>query len=97
MIPRSIKVGKRRYDVSRAPAQRYRYALGYIEYIPQQIHVHTMRKNGKHISAAKQQETFWHELTHAILYEMQHKLRSNEAFVTKFSKLLHQSIKSAKL
>lgn len=97
MIPHSIKVGQRQYDIVQAPAQRYRYVTGYIEYTPQVIHVHTVRKNGTPIPDDKQQETFWHELTHAVLFEMGNKLHRSEAFVTEFSKLLHQSIKSAKL
>jgi predicted SprT family Zn-dependent metalloprotease len=94
MIPTNVKVGKRKYNIVQAPAQRYRYALGYIEYTPQIIHVHTVRKNGNPISEDKQLEIFWHELTHAILYEMGNKLHRSEAFVTEFSKLLHQAIKS---
>lgn len=96
MIPKSIRVGKREYDVVQAVAQR-RYALGFIEYVPQVIHVHTVRKNGNPIPEDKQLETFWHELTHAILFEMGNKLHRSESFVTEFSKLLHQAIKSAKL
>ena len=97
MIPKSVRVGKRKYDVVQAPAHRYRYALGYIEYVPQVIRIHTVRKNGTSISDDKQQETFWHELTHAILFEMGNKLHRSEPFVAEFSKLLHQAIKSAKL
>jgi len=40
-------------------------------------------------------DTFWHELTHAILYEMGHPLRKDEDFVTKFSGLLNTAILSA--
>lgn len=97
MIPKSVRVGKRKYDVVQAPSQRYRYAIGYIEYTPQVIHVHTVRKNGNPIPDDKQLEVFWHELTHAILYEMDHKLHRSEPFVTQFSRLLHQAIKSVKL
>jgi hypothetical protein len=39
---------------------------------------------------------YWHELTHAILYEMGSDLWRNERFVTAFSKLLDQSIQTAK-
>jgi hypothetical protein len=42
-------------------------------------------------------ETFWHEVTHAILHDMQHKLWRDEAFVTAFSKRLNQVIHTAKL
>jgi len=37
-----------------------------------------------------QKHTFYHELTHAILYVMENDLAENEEFVTKFSDLLYQ-------
>jgi len=40
--------------------------------------------------------TFWHELTHAILYDMGCTLTHNEKFVTEFSDRLDQAIKTAK-
>ena len=46
--------------------------------------------------ADEQANTFWHELTHAILYDMGCKLTHNEKFVTEFSNRLDQAIKTAK-
>jgi hypothetical protein len=43
-----------------------------------------------------QHQTFWHESTHAILYDMGHKLYRNEAFVEAFSQRLNQMIETAK-
>jgi hypothetical protein len=41
-------------------------------------------------------ESFWHELVHAILYDMdEHKLNRNEAFVTAFAKRLSEAVDSA--
>jgi hypothetical protein len=48
------------------------------------------------VSEKVMQETFWHELTHAILHEMDHPLFRSEVFVTQFAKLLSQSINSAR-
>jgi hypothetical protein len=42
------------------------------------------------------QHTFYHELTHAILYVMEHELAEDEEFVTKFSDLLYQFEKTKK-
>lgn len=39
--------------------------------------------------------TFWHELTHAILYDMGNPLYKDEAFVTAFSNKLGQAVESA--
>ena len=42
-------------------------------------------------------ETFLHELTHAILFSLGHDdLSYNETFVTMFSAALHQALKTAK-
>ena len=41
-------------------------------------------------------ETFWHEVTHAILHDMNSKLTYNEKFVEAFSKRLSRAIDSAK-
>ena len=40
--------------------------------------------------------TFWHELTHAILYDMGCKLTHDEKFVTAFADRLDQAIKTAR-
>jgi hypothetical protein len=41
-------------------------------------------------------ETFWHEVVHAILYEMDSRLFSNERFVDTFAKHLSSAIRSAR-
>lgn len=90
MIPKSVVVSRKRYHVHVGDAKRFKRANGYIDFVPANIYVHTNKRS-------KMQETFWHELTHAILYEMDHPLYNNEKFVTRFSKLLNQAINTAKL
>jgi hypothetical protein len=51
---------------------------------------------GYKYSADERSNTFWHELTHAILYDMDCKLTHNEKFVTAFANRLDQAIKTAK-
>lgn len=48
-------------------------------------------------SDSEMSETFWHEVTHAILHDMGDPLWKNEKFVTQFSKRLNQVIHTAKL
>ncbi len=43
------------------------------------------------------QNSFWHEVTHAILYDMGHNLHNNEHFVTQFANRLSDAVDSAKL
>jgi hypothetical protein len=42
-----------------------------------------------------QEQWFFHELIHHILHQMNHKLRSDEAFVNLFASLLHQALSTA--
>jgi hypothetical protein len=46
--------------------------------------------------AEEMEDSFWHELTHAILHEMGSGLYRDEKFVTKFANLLTKAINSAK-
>jgi hypothetical protein len=46
--------------------------------------------------ADERSNTFWHELTHAILYDMGCKLTHDEKFVTAFSDRLDQAVKTAR-
>ena len=46
--------------------------------------------------ADERANTFWHELTHAILYDMGNKLTHDEKFVTAFADRLDQAIKTAR-
>jgi hypothetical protein len=51
---------------------------------------------GYKYDSAERANTFWHELTHAILFDMGDKLTHNEKFVTEFSNRLDQAIKTAR-
>ena len=51
---------------------------------------------GYKYDADERSNTFWHELTHAILYDMGDKLTHDEKFVTEFSNRLDQAIKTAR-
>ena len=51
---------------------------------------------GYKYNADERSNTFWHELTHAILYDMGNDLTHNEKFVTAFADRLDQAVKTAK-
>lgn len=94
LIPKSFKIGRRRYNVRTVPDSR-RYA-GLI--VPEAKAISIMQRyKGKPRSAEQQAGTFWHEVTHAVLYEMDHVLWGNEKFVTEFSTRLHQVMQTAEL
>lgn len=47
-------------------------------------------------SGSKMEQTFFHELTHAVLHLMGHRLAHNEAFVDQFASLMHQALTGAR-
>ncbi len=93
VIPKSIRVGTWRYRVERPKAHG---TYGRIWYVRNIIEVAQTTSLGTVRSANQQEDTFWHEMTHAVLYEMGHKLYSDEVFVEAFSKRLSRAIRSAK-
>jgi hypothetical protein len=53
-------------------------------------------KRGYVYDADERSNTFWHEITHAILHDMGSELTHNEKFVTAFADRLDQAIKTAR-
>lgn len=68
-------------------------ALGQADYRRQVI---VMQKllTGVPITSQRQAQVFWHEVVHFILFHMEHKLKTDEAFVNLFGNLLHQAVTS---
>lgn len=86
-IPTTITVGRTRYTVRMEPPKGRKY--GTINYQECIIRIRPRKP-------ARQALTFWHETTHAILFEMHHPLYADEKFVERFSTLLHKAITSAR-
>ena len=93
-IPKTMKVGRRRYNIKQVPTLP-RHDNGYIWPLRREILLSTQSSHGRDRPAELVAETFWHETTHAILYDMGHSLWKNEEFVRRFSKRLHGAIASA--
>ncbi len=85
-IPSSIKVGRKKYSVS-GTRNLPKNLNGRVHVLLRQIHI-------SHDSPNKPL-TFWHEVTHAILHDMDDARWKDEKFVTQFSKRLAGVIKSA--
>lgn len=97
IIPSSVRVGKIRYTVTQFPPD-LRTAPGWrgaTVYAFKDIRIAYGSAEKKYTPAQKS-ETFWHELTHAILYDMQSRLNHDENFVTEFSRRLNNAVHSAK-
>lgn len=98
MIPHKIKVGSHWYVVTEPKHMQDIGNMGEVDYKAREIQVAT-HSNVRHKRFRKEdrQDTFWHELTHAILKDMGSKLESNESFVEAFSSRLSKAIRSARL
>jgi hypothetical protein len=58
-------------------------------FIPDSLTIY-LQKPTRRLKASVVQQTFWHELSHAILWVMNHKDYSNEKMVDQMGHLLHQ-------
>lgn len=95
-IPTKVRVGDKLYSVEVVEAMREKHLMGSVCYALQHITLaKTSTRTGKQFTPAQRSETFWHELVHAILYEMGHRLYSNEKFVDAFAKRLDKAIRTA--
>jgi len=97
-IPTKIRIGSKRYSIDVVESLLQRGLMGNIRYEDQKIQIGKQsNKTGRMFSSSEINESFWHELVHAILYDMdEHRLNRNEAFVTAFSRRLSDAIDSAK-
>lgn len=97
-IPTKIRVGRKQYSVEVIEAMLRKREMGRVHYGTQLIELgRTSNTTGKRYSNTQVLDTFWHEVTHAILEEMgRHSLNADEKFVTEFANRLTQVIKTAK-
>ena len=96
-LPKTIKIGRTTYDVSSPLQMSWTASKGDILYGMQWIRVALQCNVTKRRFTEKERaETFWHEVTHGILFDMDHPLFEDEKFVRAFSKRLNDAIHSAK-
>ncbi len=96
-IPVRIRVGKQMYSVDVVQSMRRKATMGRTYYDAGRIEIGAnSNTTGRKFTDAEIDDTFWHEITHAILYDMGQRLHDNEHFVTEFSGRLAKAIKSAK-
>jgi hypothetical protein len=96
-IPRRIKVGDKMYSVDIIQSMQRARDRGRIWYEAGRIQIgQSSNVDGRKYTDIQMSETFWHELVHAILYEMDSPLYRNEKFVHAFATHLAKAIQSAK-
>ena len=94
-IPKKITVGDKKYKVEIHKDLIDGVAVGAINFGLRKIRLST-HSEGKKLAPAEVSNSFWHELTHAILEDMGSDLTDNERFVRAFANKLSDAIDSAK-
>jgi len=96
-IPYRVRVGDKLYSVDVVRSMQRKREMGAIVYDEGSIQIGQFSNTtGRKYSDIRMSETFWHELVHAILYEMGDELYKDEKFVDEFAKHLARAIRSAK-
>lgn len=97
LIPKAFTLGRTHYNVYQPDTLSYS-RRGFIDYNKRVIYVAKASPVlAKPYTAKQRSDTYWHEVTHAVLHDMGHPLSHNETFVDEFSKRLSQTIRSAVL
>jgi hypothetical protein len=97
-LPRKVRVGNKHYSVEIVEAMAQRGRMGDVNYPTKCITI-GQRSNvtGRVYKPEAIADTFWHELTHAILEDMgMDTLNKNERFVTGFANRLTKAIQTAR-
>ena len=95
-IPRQISVGRKTYAVTRPQTIQDPASYGRTYYDENRIEIARFDNQGIAFEQEEVSDTFWHELTHAILYDMGSTLYKNEKFVTRFANRLSKAINTAR-
>jgi len=97
-LPRKIRVGKKMYTIDILETMLQSGDMARVYYDRNRIEVGKKSPvTGRKYSRKEMNDSFWHELVHAILFDMdEHRLNKNERFVTEFAHRLSEAIDSAR-
>ena len=97
-IPKQVTIGKTKIKIDQPVSLMVRGTPchGCFDRADNSIDVAKQDVRGNRYDKDERSETFWHEITHAILHDMKNQLSYNEKFVTALSQRLDQAIKTAK-
>ena len=97
-IPSEVTVGKTKIKIKQPTSLIVdtQTCRGCYDRTDNEIAVAYRDRQGNYYGREERRETFWHEITHAILHDMKSKLDYDEKFVTAFSQRLDQAIKTAR-
>ena len=97
-IPKQVTIGKTKIKIDQPVSLMVRGTPchGCFDRADNSIDVAKQDVRGNRYDKDERSETFWHEITHAILHDMKNQLSYNEKFVTAFSQRLDQAIRTAR-
>ena len=98
-IPKSVKVGKTKIVIHQPDGLKLDKDVCRGAYYRSDDMIIVAKGNPERNALYKADDranTFWHELTHAILHDMDNNLAFNEKFVSAFSDRLDQAVKTAR-
>ena len=96
-LPKKIRVGTRWYSVEVVEAMQNKSEMGRVHYGRRTIELAKRTHHGVPFRLSALEDTFWHELTHAILHSMgEHELNNRESFVEEFANRLSAAIRTAR-
>ena len=97
-IPKQVTIGKTKIKIHQPYALKVngKPCRGCFDRSDNSIDVAKKDVRGYKFDKDERSETFWHEITHAILHDMKNKLSYDEKFVTAFSQRLDQAIRTAR-
>jgi hypothetical protein len=98
LIPASFKLDRRPYSVSLVRHTKPTGTMGKVYYELRLIEIatHSGRSQRK-FTREELTDTFWHEVTHAILRDMDHPLWRSEKFVSAFARRMTEIVLTAEL
>lgn len=95
LFPKQMTIGFIHYTVEQ-PQTLSNYRQGFVKYDTHTISIAKKSPVTGAYTPVERENTFWHEVTHAILHDMGHPLRNNEEFVIRFSTRLSKAIRTAR-
>ena len=96
-LPKKVRVGDKWYSVDVVESMRNKSFMGEASYPDRKITIGRKTHHGVPFKLSALHESFWHELTHAILDSMDRTdLNNDENFVEDFSNRLSRAIQSAR-
>jgi len=99
-VPLAFKLSGKRYkvvEVDSMKTARGRSIMGQLDFDKRSVSIATHNAStGRKYDKGEIGNSFLHELVHAILFDMGHKLATDEGFVTNFADRLQEALETFK-